>query len=307
MTGQEENYNPMINQIRHDKLLLMVEKLDGMLVKHVEWLSLLHKVILCKLPFSNALLWDHRTCDFGEWYYSMTNPAVIETPDFIHLGRLHESLHMAANIMLKQYENNVITGAKEYESFVEVEKDFFESLNNFINNVLSTKSHFDHLTNIPNRNLVTLILEKEYSKIKRNNGDCFVVFADLDNFKQVNDTYGHAVGDRVLTEVSKCFSTNIRPYDTVGRYGGDEFIFCLPETDLKNAKRILERVRSGIEELCISTDEPNAIKITCSFGTSKMSTDKSLVDVIKQADEALYIAKKDGRNRMKVWSDSVAK
>lgn len=207
---------------------------------------------------------------------------------------------------MTQYKNNVITGEKEYELFIDTEKDFFNSLNNYIENILSTKSHFDHLTNIPNRKLVTSILEKEYLRITRNCGECCVAFADRDHFKQVNDAYGHAAGDRVLIEVSKYFSTSIRPYDTVGRYGGEEFIFCLPQIDLNNAIILLERVRSGIEELSISTDESNTIKVTCSFGTSRMSADNSLTEIIKQADEALYMAKNNGRNRIKVWSDSVA-
>jgi len=296
----------MINQIRYDDLLSMTEELDGMLVNHVEWLTLLHKTIVCNLPFSNSLLRDLKTCEFGKWYYSVTHPAVTESPEFIHLGRIHNNLHTIANRILEQYKNNVITQESEYDSFVDVEKEFFDTFNNFIENVLSTKSQFDHMTNLPNRNLITLILEKEYSRVKRNNGDCCIAFADIDHFKHVNDTYGHASGDRVLTELSGYFSSSIRPYDSVGRYGGEEFMFCFPQTELSNASEFLERIRSGIEGLSIRIDKSNTIKVTCSFGLTRMRGNKSLTEIIKQADNAMYAAKDNGRNRLKVWSDGEA-
>ena len=211
-----------------------------MLIKHVEWLTLLHKTIICNLPSLNSLFRHHRTCDFGKWYYSMTLPMVIESPDFIRLGVTHKDLHTIANRILEQHESNMIVGEKEYDLFIDSENKFFDTFNSFIENVLSTKNQFDYLTNLPNRNLITLLLEKEYSKITRNIDECCVAFADIDHFKYVNDNYGHASGDRVLVEISKYFSTSIRPYDSVGRYGGEEFIFCFPQTDLNTGKKILE-------------------------------------------------------------------
>lgn len=292
----------MIDEIKHDELLLLTQELDGMLIKHVEWLSLLHKTIICNLPSSNLLSMHDHNCDFGKWYYSVTHPELIENREFIHPGETHKSLHVIANRILDQYENNVVTNENEYDLFIDTEKQFFNELNNFIDDVLSTKSKFDYLTNIPNRKLVTLILKKEYSKVTRNSSECYVAFADIDHFKHVNDTYGHIVGDIVLKEIARYFSDTIRGYDTVGRYGGEEFIFCFPNTDLNEAHEILERIRCGIEELSIPIDESNKIKITCSFGLSKMSTDNTLTEIIDQADNAMYVAKNSGRNRIKVWS-----
>ena len=291
----------MINQIKHDELLLLTQELDGMLNKHVDWLSSLNKTIICNLPSSNLLCMNDHHCDFGKWYYSVTHPELVKNREFIHLGETHKSLHKIANRMLGQHESNKSINENDYDLFVDTEKEFFSELKNFIDNVLSTKSTFDYLTNIPNRKLINLILEKEYSKVLRENGECYVAFADIDHFKKINDTYGHKVGDLVLKKIAKYFSKSIRSYDTVGRYGGEEFIFCFPNIDMKGTHEILERIRSGIEKLSIRIDESNEIKITCSFGLSKMSADKSLVDIIEEADNAMYLAKKSGRNRIKVW------
>ncbi len=292
----------MIDHIKYDELKLITKELDGMLSKHIEWLTLLHKTIICDMPSSNSLLRHHRTCDFGKWYYSTAHPVVTESPDFIHLGNTHEDLHVIANRILEQHENNIPTEENEYDLFIDSEKQFFHTLNNFIDNVLSTKNQFDHLTNIPNRNLITLTLEKEYSKFTRDIGKCCIAFADIDHFKHVNDTYGHTSGDKVLAEVSKYFSTSIRPYDTVGRYGGEEFIFCFPQTSLTDAHTIIERVRHGIEKFSIHINDSTTIKVTCSFGLSKMRNNTPLRDIINQADNAMYIAKKSGRNKIELWN-----
>jgi diguanylate cyclase len=293
----------MINQLSYDELHSFSEQLEGMLSKHVNWLTLLNKTLVCKLPATKSLMRHHKECEFGHWYYSVTNPRMKVNPKFKQLGVIHKNLHEKASRLLDHYENNVITLEREYDLFIESENEFVDTLNYFMDDVLATKSHFDLLTNIPNRKLVALMLEKEYSILTRkNDGENYIVFADIDHFKQVNDNHGHATGDRVLTEVSKCFSAGIRLCDTLGRYGGEEFIFCFPRTNLNATKEILERLRSKTEKLSIPTDKPNTIEVTCSFGVSKMQSDIPLFESIEQADNAMYIAKKNGRNRIEVWS-----
>lgn len=292
----------MNKHLSYSELHSISEQLDGMLIKHVNWLTSLHKVIVCKLS-PCFLQRHHQDCDFAKWYCSVTHSALIETPDFIRLGVVHRNLHARANHLLEQYESNEVASEEEYDLFVDSEKVFFETLNNFIDNVLATKNQFDYLTNIPNRSLVTLILEKEYSRFMRNidNSEYCIALADIDHFKHTNDTYGHETGDRVLKIVSKLFLNSIRTYDTVGRYGGEEFIFCFPQTSLNEATTILDGVRSQLEALSIDADTSNAVNVTCSFGVSKMQRNLSLGESIKQADEALYVGKNNGRNRIEVW------
>ncbi len=127
-----------------------------------------------------------------------------------------------------------------------------------------------------------------------------VLLLDIDHFKRVNDTYGHAVGDQVLRGLADRCRALVRQVDIVGRYGGEEFAFLLPETDLFQASAIAERLRSAIAENPF-TSEQGPIAITVSLGVSRAGRDlSSLVALIEQADTALYQAKQKGRNRVEV-------
>ncbi|MDM8564932.1 diguanylate cyclase [Candidatus Halobeggiatoa sp. HSG11] len=288
----------MKNILSYNELHLISEQLDGMLLKHIDWLSSLHKVIICKLS-SGSLKMHHSNCDFGKWYYSVDNPFLNQNPDFLRLDVAHNNLHAIANQLIDQYENNKTPSKENYELFIDSEKTFFQLLHNFIDSVLATKNQFDYLTNIPNRSLITLMLKNEYSKFLRNMDSEYVIaFADIDNFKHVNDTYGHATGDSILEKVSTLFSNKIRTSDIVGRYGGEEFIFCFSQTSINDAVNILERIRSELQASPMSIDNSKNIKVTCSFGVSTFQANISLDESIKQADDALYIAKKNGRNRI---------
>jgi len=260
-------------------------------------------MFICKLP-SYSLKTKHNECDFGKWYASVESKFLTENHTFISLGLEHENLHKLANHVIDKYENNHLVYEEEYDLFVESEKVFFKNLNDLIENIITTKNQFDALTNIPNRGLSTVFLEKEYANFLRNKGsDYCIVFADIDHFKRVNDTYGHSVGDIVLQNTSKLFQKTIRPYDIVGRFGGEEFIFCFPKTNIVDTVKILERIKSELELLPMHNDKLNSVKITCSFGVVKMKCDTSLISSIKQADDALYKAKNNGRNRVEVWTN----
>jgi len=295
----------MIEAIKHEDLLLLTEELNGMMTKHIEWLATIHKTIVCNLPPTTSIPPNHHSCDFGKWYYSVTHPELINNKQFKNLEMSHTKLHYIANRILDQYRNKITIYEYEYNMFTEIQTQFFDELRFFVDHVISTKDKFDHLTKIPNRCLTYSILEKYHSRSVKNNSDCYVAFADIDNFKQVNDTYGHMVGDIVLKEVSKYFSENLRTYDTVGRFGGEEFLFCFPNTHMNEVFEILERIRAGVEKISIRINESTSINITCSFGLSLMSRDNSLTDTIKEADDAMYAAKECGKNIIKISSDTV--
>ncbi len=117
---------------------------------------------------------------------------------------------------------------------------------------------------------------------------------DLDHFKEINDSYGHPVGDMVLKEIAGILKNNVRGCDTAGRWGGEEFLIVLPQTDLYNAMAAAEKIRSVMEE----TEFSVAGHVTCSFGVASVRKDDDQDKLLSRADKALYEAKNSGRNRV---------
>ncbi|MCI0478412.1 MAG: GGDEF domain-containing protein, partial [Anaerolineales bacterium] len=124
---------------------------------------------------------------------------------------------------------------------------------------------------------------------------------DIDQFKQVNDTYGHLAGDRVLRVLADCCRESIRTLDIAGRYGGEEFFLLLPETDLVEAVMMAERLRRAVEQMQVQFGH-SQISFTISLGVTAMAPDISnLATLIERADQAQYLAKQAGRNRVQKY------
>jgi two-component system, cell cycle response regulator len=163
---------------------------------------------------------------------------------------------------------------------------------------LRFKATHDLLTGIFNRGVILEALRREHSRQLREKSPFGVVLADLDHFKNINDTYGHACGDAVLKEAARRMTACTRPYDTVGRYGGEEFVAVVARADDSITLALAERMRNAIASEPFVTDFGN-ITVTASFGLA-VSTDAAATDpelLVQFADEALYRAKRGGRNR----------
>ncbi|MGC1456030.1 MAG: diguanylate cyclase [Nitrospirota bacterium] len=152
----------------------------------------------------------------------------------------------------------------------------------------------DELTELFNRRHIILRFEEEFEKFKRLNTHVSCIMADIDNFKEINDSYGHLTGDRVLKVISARMADEVRAYDILGRYGGEEFLIILPETGLGEARGLAERIRTSVkEELIGKTSVTLSLGVVC-----VQSSDRTVDDVIRRADENLYKAKKDGKDRV---------
>lgn len=165
------------------------------------------------------------------------------------------------------------------------------------NKQLEIASRTDPLTGLSNRRDVIDKIKYEAVRCQRNNRKFCIIMGDIDNFKKINDSYGHAYGDQVLMKVSELFNKTLRNQDIISRWGGEEFFFILPETDLEDGKYVAEKVRREVESLDFYINRHNT-KVTMSFGVSIYDTKMSLNDCIQKADERLYKAKEHGRNRV---------
>lgn len=174
----------------------------------------------------------------------------------------------------------------------------YQSILNRTLNELALANRIDGLTQVYNRKHWEECLDKEFSRSKRYGHDLSLIMLDLDNFKTLNDTYGHQCGDAVLQEAAQKVQTFLRLSDFFGRYGGEEFAIILPETNLEGAQEVAERIRAGVE-LHIVSYQDKKIPISISVGVSRVDeNDKRYEDLIRKADEAMYKAKVAGRNRV---------
>ena len=152
----------------------------------------------------------------------------------------------------------------------------------------------DSLTGLLNRRTLMELLRIEVSRARRKGTPLSIAVVDLDDFKHINDTYGHVVGDKALIELTKVMRRNLRATDLIGRFGGEEFIIVMPETDLKTALKVMERIRRAVEETFF---EPVG-SISVSVGVAELKGDEEIESFIRRADEALYRAKREGKNRV---------
>jgi two-component system, cell cycle response regulator len=159
----------------------------------------------------------------------------------------------------------------------------------------------DPLTGLYNRQFLSELLEKEWLRAQRNSAPLSLIMADIDNFKRVNDNYGHQAGDLVLKKISEILSKYLRRNDYLARYGGEEFIFVLPETDLKNACLAAERLAIAVRKQIINFNKCDKLALTLSCGVSTSFPEKKIDNIdslIQRADIALYEAKHSGKDRI---------
>jgi len=161
----------------------------------------------------------------------------------------------------------------------------------------------DPLTELYNRRYITEALSREILRSRREGCPLSVIIGDLDHFKLVNDTYGHQVGDLFLVEVARLFKRNIRGSDSVCRYGGEEFLFVLPGASLDTARKRAEDIRLQVAQLAV-LHEGKALAITMSFGIAAFPVHgEECEEMITKADQALYDAKRMGRNLVRIWGN----
>ena len=168
---------------------------------------------------------------------------------------------------------------------------------------LSHRATHDSLTGLWNRSAVLDILGRETDCAQRMNNPLSVALADIDHFKTVNDTFGHVAGDAVLIEVANRMQACIRHYDTIGRYGGEEFLIVLPGIDRRRAYRIAERLRIHVakDPYCVLDEE---ILVTLSIGVAVDAGKGNPRELLRDADAALYRAKGRGRNIVEIYQGS---
>jgi diguanylate cyclase (GGDEF)-like protein len=195
-----------------------------------------------------------------------------------------------------------VTHVVEYTRDITDRKKSEEEKRQLIEN-LNYLSTTDSLTGLRNRRALADMLHQEIERSQRYATDLSLILCDLDKFKPINDTYGHAAGDAALQAVAEALKTSLRKADILGRYGGDEFMIILPETSLDGAKMLAEKVRIAVSEIELPVAKNKRIGLAISLGVAGCCAPADDLDtLVRLADSALYASKQGGRNKVSVMS-----
>jgi len=279
------------------------DDLDQAIAKHGEWLQEWHRCVLCGEAPSQKIASDNAQylCNFGAWYEVHRESKLVDQPAFHALAKVHRELHdVARTLAVKKWDGGDIMSV-EHDVLTDLVNEFNAKGRHLARAFGKAFSDMDPLTGIHNRQQMLSELEVEWTRFIRTGSNCCIALADLDHFKKINDVYGHHAGDEVLRSSVSRFVSELRPYDTIFRYGGEEFLLCLPNTELHTALAVLDRLRLRLSEQPLEVGENELINITASFGFAEMDRDVSLEELIERADKSLYKAKAEGRNRVCYW------
>lgn len=281
----------------------ILHRLEQAVRDHGAWLMNWHRAIICSLPLGEQHMADdaHRRCNFGRWYYHEVHPYLTRFPVFDQIGDLHREMHARAReLSLQSLDRNNLT-TLDYDAFLTLRSDFREGVRALEKKLQDLLFNTDPLTRIYNRQKMIPMLEREQERAISADEPCVIAMADLDHFKSINDTHGHPAGDAVLRHVAHFLATHLRPSDLIFRYGGEEFLLCLPDTNPYGALGVLNRLRQQLTEERIPVAPEVTLRVTGSFGIAALENGTSLEMVIERADKAVYSAKQGGRNRVCAW------
>lgn len=227
--------------------------------------------------------------------------ARLQQQNLDQLSRLERIARISDGYQSLAREQNLSLSERYHRQLRQLEKvarisDRYQDMLRDLNQALKTASQRDVLTGLANRRLLMERLREEELRSQRSGHAFVLAMIDVDHFKLINDTWGHEVGDRALSEIARTLQTSVRGCDLCGRWGGEEFLLLLPETVLADALPLIERLRGALRELRVMVGEQR-LAITASFGVAEYRAPEGYSQVLNRADAALLEAKRSGRDR----------
>jgi diguanylate cyclase len=286
-----------------EQLRAILKQLNQAIINHSQWHSELIRSITCKLPPNPKDLGSepHKLCNFGRWYYGIENMIPKTHPKFSAIESKHKTMHQMATNLLNESKEIKSVSVENYDNFSIALDDLRAELNDFKLELENLLYEHDPLTGASTRlSLIPTLYEQQELTKRGLQSEACIAMMDLDYFKKVNDVYGHLAGDIVLSTVINYIKDELRSYDKVFRYGGEEFIILMQHTNLETGFNLLERLRKGIETLSIEYKDNVSIKVTASFGLVILDQNQPVDLLVELVDKAMYQAKAAGRNCIKI-------
>lgn len=282
----------------------VLDVIDAAIDEHQVWLQAWHRSVTCNLPPSRDVSSanSHLMSRFGSWFDLNKDRALVKQSVFRELARAQEDCYAFGRYLAGVARKGKPVPVEEYDALIEKSQRFVTQARRIRDAFRKAISELDPLTGLHNRQVMIPELERERQRALRTKSPCTLAIADIDFFKKVNDTYGHAAGDEVLATAAGRFVSALRPYDSIFRYGGEEFLLCLPNTDSRTADAVLERLRQAIagEPFCLTNGLE--LVISSSFGYAEIVDEIEVNEAMNRADKALYAAKHGGRNQVRSWT-----
>ncbi|MDZ4251820.1 MAG: diguanylate cyclase, partial [Sulfuritalea sp.] len=285
----------------NQQLQSVISQLDQALYNHEQWYKNLLRVLIAHVPpEAPDLMPDaHRRCRFGQWYESLPAAFLQDYPTFASLGRAHEKMHSGARTLLQRTLDDLPISSSDLDQFNNILDRMRLEVQALRHEFADMAQNRDPLTGARNRASLLSDLREQHGLVQRGVHSCALAMLDLDHFKRINDEYGHTAGDAALISTVQCLQALLRPYDRIYRYGGEEFLLCMPGTTLDEACGVAERMHTAISAQSIQFDNAGRfLQVTASFGVAALAQSRSVEDSIDRADKAMYEAKTTGRNRV---------
>ena len=284
----------------------VLQELTQALYNHEQWHKELTRTIICRLPHDHrdVAADAHRQCRFGQWYYGGESIELREHPVFSAMEAEHQRMHQLAGRLLESSASETRILPEDYDNFANALDRLRLQIQTLKRELEESLFHRDSLTGAESRLGMLTKLGEMRELARRRRQPCCIALMDLDHFKAINDSHGHLVGDQVLKGAVRFLRGNLRPYDRVFRYGGEEFLVLMPDTDVETGRLAIERLRAGLADENVAHDGPTVIRVTASFGLAMIDPDVAIEESMDRADKMMYAAKDAGRNCLRVWLDA---
>lgn len=295
-----------MNPLQQDNTatLARLHDLDRAIASHATWLARFNRQLICReTPSSDDLAEDaHTRCRFGAWFYSAGQADLAGEASLAAIESAHRSMHdIARHLLACQAAGESVPGA-DYDAFTAIATRFRQLLRRLELDLMGRLGAVDSLTGVWNRQAVNLRLAEEIERVQRTHQPCAVCYADLDDFGRFNEEHGQRLGDAMLKAVANFFTNHLRRYDTIFRIGGEEFLLCLPSTDIVQAGVLIDRLRISLAAHTFAL-EGQALRITASFGLVALEPVFFIDETLERVERAQLIAKAEGGNQVCVWRD----
>jgi len=226
--------------LTQEELISAIAEIDQAIYGHEQWLEEVMAALICKLPADERDL-NHeawRNCRFGQWYYTKGVAKLADRASFREVENEHKKMHQHASSLLRATAAKTPISLDDYERFLSALKRMRLEILSLKRELEVSLYNIDALTGVPGRLQLLEKLRENREFVVRGVHRCTIAMLDVDKFKMVNDVHGHQVGDHVLQAIASYVQSHLRQYDVLFRYGGEEFLLCMPNTGLESGREI---------------------------------------------------------------------